>query len=88
MNKDLLQDYFQKSMFSDVQAEALARIFAEFATKSDLAELQSELKGDMAALRAGVQAELSAMATRLTWRMIAVVGFFGSAITILNAFLG
>jgi hypothetical protein len=47
------------------QAEALALIFAEMATKSDLAVLEA----------------------RLTWLIIASVGFFATVTTLLNAFV-
>ncbi len=65
------------------QADTLSNILAEMATKSDLAELRSEVKAELASMRA----DLATMKADLTWRMIAVVGFVGTVITILNAFL-
>ena len=61
---------------AESQAEALSRILAEMATRSDLLVLEHRLTGQMAQLE-----------SRLTWRMIAVVGFFATAATILNVFV-
>lgn len=66
MNPETIRDYLQRAEMSEAQAEALSRIFAEMATKSDLADLRTDL----------------------TWKMIAVVGFFATASTLMNLFLG
>lgn len=58
------------------QADALAYILSDMATKSDLSRLRYEMKAD-----------LSAMKADLTWRMIALFAFFGTIITILDAFI-
>ena len=77
MNRNLVQDYLQKSGMDAAQADALSRILSDMETR-----LAS--KEDLAVLRG----ELAAMKADLTWRMIAVVGFFGTVITLLNAFIG
>ncbi len=46
------------------------------------------MKSDMTALRESVRADLSGMEARLTWRMIAVVIFMGTVMTLVGAFLG
>ena len=66
------------------QAEALSRIFAEMATKHDLAALEGRLGVEMQSLRT----EMQALRADLTWKMIAIVGFFATASTVLNLFLG
>jgi len=65
MDRELIRDYLQQTEMKQPQAEALSRIFAEMATKSDLTQLES----------------------RLTWRTIAIVGFFATVTTLLNAFI-
>lgn len=91
MDRKLLENYFCKSEFSGMQADALSRILAEmketFATKEDLSVLKAELQGEMAAVRS----DLTELEARLTWRMLAivslVVGLFGTIFTLLNAFI-
>jgi hypothetical protein len=76
MERELLRDYLEKSGMDALQADALSRIFADMearlATKADLAQLRLEM------------AEMKA---DLTWRMIAIVGFFATAATLLNLFV-
>ena len=43
MNRELIRDYFQKSGFDDMQADALEKILAELVTKDDLARLEAKL---------------------------------------------
>ena len=47
MEKDLIKDYLEKSMFTEVQAEALSRIFdtwtSRFVTKEELAEMEARM---------------------------------------------
>lgn len=63
-----------------LQADALSRILADIearlATKEDLAYVKGELQVQMAEMKAD-----------LTWRMIAIVGFFATAATLLNLFV-
>lgn len=88
MDRELLKDHFEKSRFSPMQADALSRVLgdmeARLATKADLAAL----RGEMTSLRESVRADLSGMEARLTWRMIAVVVFMGTVMTLVGAFLG
>lgn len=76
MNSTTIRDYLRHTDMDEAQAEALSRIFAEMATKNDLLVLEERVAGQMAHLKAD-----------LTWRMIAIIGFFGTVITILNAFV-
>lgn len=80
MNRELIRDYLKRSMFTEIQADALSRVIADltetFATKTDLAELNSELKS-----------ELAAMETRMTWRIIGAMGFLAALLTLLDTFL-
>ncbi|MEX2400676.1 MAG: hypothetical protein WD423_07875 [Rhodothermales bacterium] len=43
MNEDLTRDYLEKSEFSPMQADALAKLLSETATKDDLAGLETRL---------------------------------------------
>jgi len=70
MDRNLVQDYLQRSGMDAAQADALSRILADMET------------------RLASKEDLAAMKADLTWRMIAVVGFFGTVITMLNAFIG
>lgn len=70
MNPETIRDYLKRTEMNEAQAEALSRIFAEMATKSDLIELEGRLRAD------------------ITWKMIAIVGFFATASTVLNLFVG
>lgn len=71
MNEDLTRDYLEKSDFGPVQADALARLLSETATKEDLIgleiRLQAEFTRGMAELRtelSGAMAEMRADLTR------------------------
>ena len=102
MNPDTIRDYLKRSEMNDAQAEALSRIFAEMATKHDLAvmegrltDMEGRLRVEMTHLKADLQietqairAEMQALRADLTWKMIAIVGFFATASTVLNLFLG
>lgn len=81
MDRDTIRDYLELTSMIPAQAEALSHIFAEMATKSDLVELDARLDARLTGRIADLEA-------RLTWRMIAVVGFFATASTLLNTFLG
>lgn len=60
MERDLFKDYLEKSMITEVQAEALSRIFdtgdSRFVTKEELAEMEARttwrIIGSMAFLAA------------------------------------
>lgn len=86
MNRELIRDYLKRSMLTEVQAEALSRVFADltgtFATKTDVAELKSELKAEMADLRT----DLKAMESRLTWRIIGSIAFLAALLQLLDRF--
>ena len=69
---------------NDAQAEALSRIFAEMATKHDLTQMEGRLQMEMTLLKA----DLQSLRAELTWKMIAIVGFFVTASTILSLFVG
>jgi len=55
---------------------------------SKMESLESRLMGQMAQQKAETGVQMAQLESRLTWRMIAVVGFFATAATILNAFIG
>lgn len=80
MNRELLHDYFKKSGFTSMQAEALAAIRAqlkeEVATKDDLAILRAEMNSSLANLKAD-----------LTWRFLGLLAFFSTIMTLLNLFV-
>ena len=76
MDHELIRDYLEQTAMKPAQAEALSRIFAAMATKSDLAAVDTRLTGRMAEFEA-----------RLTWRIIAIVGFFATVSTLLNTFI-
>ncbi len=69
------------------QAEALSGIFSEMATKSDLHELEERVERRMSVLEEKLSGQMAHLKSDLTWRMIAIVGFFGTFVTILNAFI-
>ena len=50
--------------------------------------LETRFASQMAQLRAEIMGQMAQLESRLTWRMIAVVGFFATAATVLNAFIG
>jgi hypothetical protein len=81
MDRELLQDYYHKSEFSRVQAEALAAIFTQFreemATKQDLAVLRAEMHSELGSLKAD-----------LTWRFLGLLAFFSTVTTLVNLFAG
>lgn len=84
MNPDTIRDYLLRAEMKDAQAEALSRIFAELATKSDLIQLEQRMRAELKNLRI----ELADLRSELTWKMIAIVGFFATASTLLNIFVG
>lgn len=47
MDKDLVQDYLQRSGMNDAQAEALSRILDQMATKEHLEMKLESLKADL-----------------------------------------
>lgn len=73
MERDLIKDYLEKSMFTEVQAEALSRIFdcwtSRFVTKEDL------------------NTRLAEMEARMTWRIIGAMAFLAALMTVLDAFI-
>lgn len=90
MDRELIRDYLKRSMFTEVQAEALSRVFADltgtFATKTDLGELKSELKTEIGNLRTELKTGLSDMETRLTWRIIGAMAFLAALLQLLDRF--
>ena len=83
MDEKLVRDFLHRSRFGPLQAEALARVFAqlreEFATKEDLHRLELKLSA--------MDEKLSAMEARMTWRIIGFVGLFGAVITLADHLL-
>jgi len=65
MDRELIQDYLTKTGMNDVQAEALSRIFAEMATKSDMRSLEQRLDSRMSALEQKLESKISALEQRL-----------------------
>lgn len=67
-------------MFTEIQADALSRVFADltatFATKQGLAKLEGELR-----------TELATMEARMTWRIIGAMGFLAGLLTLLDRFV-
>ena len=120
MNHETIRDYLIRADMKDGQAEALSRIFAEMATKSDLkllrrdidnleermraefSALRGEVRTELATVRgefdsfrgdvrtdlATMRAEIATMRAELTWKMIAIVGFFATASAIFNVVAG
>lgn len=62
---------------NDAKAHALSQIFTEMATKSDLVQFEERMRANLSELRAD-----------MIWRMIAIVGSFATASTLLNLFVG
>ena len=87
MDENLVRDYLHRSRFGPLQAEALARIFAQqdaewserFATKADLHRVELKLSA--------MEEKLTAMEARMTWRIIGFVGLFGAVITLADRLL-
>lgn len=84
MNSDTIRDYLRRAEMNEAQAEALSRIFAEMATKSDLLQLEERMRAELATLRT----EIANLRAEMTWKMIAIVGFFATVSTLLNLFAG
>ncbi len=65
-------------------------IVNDYLSKSGMPETQadtlSHILGDMEA-RLATKEDLAHLKADLTWRMIAIVGLFGTIVTLLNAFL-
>ena len=76
MERELIQDYLENSGMSHIQAEALSRILDEIATKKDLGLLRQELRVDLQTLKAD-----------LTWRFLAMIGFFAVVMTAIDLFV-
>jgi hypothetical protein len=47
LDQELITDYFQKSGFTKMQADAASRVLAELTTREDLARLKAELKAEL-----------------------------------------
>lgn len=77
MDREWIEDYLKRSMFTGIQADALSRVFADlterFVTKQDLAELKTEM---------------AAMEARMTWRIIGAMGFLATLVTLLDTRVG
>jgi hypothetical protein len=90
MDKDLVQDYLEKSGMKGAQAESLSRIFAQMATKDDLLVLEHKLEKKMESLKvemSSLRADMSALKADLTWRMVTAIAFLAALITILDLFV-
>lgn len=77
MNPDTIRDHLLRADMNDAQAHALSQIFAEMATKSDLVQFEERMRANLSELRADMIS-----------KMIAIVGFFATASTLLNLFVG
>jgi hypothetical protein len=90
MNRELVQDYLEQSGLKQEQAHALSRIFAEMATKGDLAGLRADfvvLEEKSDALRSDLNASLAGLEARLTWRIIGTIVFLSTVMTLLNLYI-
>ncbi|MEX2399576.1 MAG: hypothetical protein WD423_02315 [Rhodothermales bacterium] len=65
MRRDFIHQHFQKSGFDEMQADALAAVFEEMATKHDLELLRSELTASLNALRLELTASQDALRAEL-----------------------
>ena len=95
MNDETIRDYLIRSDMTEGQAEALSRIFAEMATKNDVRQLESRMRTELSVLRGDVRMDLARMnasmqemRAELTWKMIAIVGFFATASALFNVLAG
>ena len=93
MERDLVQDYLMKAGVKQEQAEALSRIFAEMATKSDLLglehkmiSLEQRMEARFDAFRAEIKSDLSCLETRLTTKMIAAIVVLATVLSLLDLF--
>lgn len=69
MEKDTIRNYLKRSEFSDVQAEALADILSDQATKADIRELRGdfrELRSDFRRLEQRLDAAAQTTESKLT----------------------
>lgn len=73
MERELIKDYLENSMFSEAQADALSRIFdhwtSRFVTKEDF------------------KTGLAEMEARMTWRIIGAMAFLAAMMSVLDAFI-
>ena len=73
MKSDILQQHFERSGFSSMQADALSLVFEQYreeiATKHDLNVLRAELKGDMASLRGELRGDMASLRAELKGEM-------------------
>ena len=91
MHPDTIRDYLKRSEMNDAQAEALSRIFAEMATKHDLTQVEGrlvEMEGRLRVEMTLLKTDLQSLRAELTWKMIAIVGFFATASTVLTLYMG
>lgn len=76
MKRDLLQQHFEKTGFTAMEADALALVFEQYreemATKQDVALLRSELTAAMAALRSELRGEMAVLRSELKGDMKAL----------------
>ena len=91
MHPDTIRDYLKRAEMNDAQAEALSRIFAEMATKHDLTQVEGrlvEMEGRLRVEMTLLKTDLQSLRAELTWKMIAIVGFFATASTVLTLYMG
>lgn len=94
MDRELIQDYLERTGMKDAQAEAISRILGDLATKSDLGMVKSDLamvenglRAELRVLEERVDKKLEALKADLTWRMIAMTIFLATVMTLLNLFI-
>jgi hypothetical protein len=83
MGRELVEDYLNRAGMSANQAEALSRILAEMATKSDVLLLEQKL----IAMEQKFEKRLSELESRLTGRIVAIVAFLAAVMTLLEVFV-
>ncbi len=88
MNPETIRDYLVRAEMKEAQAEALSRIFSEMATKSDVVQLEERMRADLRTELAELRTEIANLRSEMTWKMVAIVGFFATASTLLNLFVG
>jgi hypothetical protein len=84
----VLEERFERRF--GVLEERFERRFGVLEEKFErrLGILEAGLEGQMARLGAEIKGEMAQLRADLTWRLIALIIFFGTVITVLNAFVG
>lgn len=86
MDRELIQDYLQRTGMKDAQTEALSRNMGQLATKDDLTNQIDAVRSELRVLEERVEKKLEALKAVLTWRMIAMTIFLATVMTLLNLY--